>query len=69
MRSPISALRHLDGLSHAAPSAEWLDTILKGDCVAALERLPENERYGADFTRKLLNNTLRQIEALEGQGG
>lgn len=31
----------------------------------ALERLPENERYGADFTRKLLNNTLRQIEALE----
>lgn len=41
MRSPISALRHLDGLSHAAPSAEWLDTILKGDCVAALERLPE----------------------------
>ncbi|KAB2866056.1 MAG: site-specific DNA-methyltransferase [Bauldia sp.] len=37
----MSALRHLDGLSHAAPSAEWLDTILKGDCVAALERLPE----------------------------
>jgi len=34
----------------------------------ALEQLPENERYGADFTRKLLNNTLRQIEALEGQG-
>lgn len=36
-----SVLRPLDGLSHAAPSAEWLDKILKGDCVAALERLPE----------------------------
>lgn len=35
----------------------------------ALEQLPEDERYGAEFTRRLLNNTLRQIEALEGQGG
>lgn len=34
----------------------------------ALEQLPENERYGAEFTRRLLDNTLRQIEALEGQG-
>jgi len=25
----------------AAPGAEWLDTIIKGDCVAALERLPK----------------------------
>jgi len=39
--APRSALRHLDGLSPAASPAEWLDTILKGDCVAALERLPE----------------------------
>ena len=37
----MSALRLLDDLSHAAPAAQWLDTILKGDCVAALERLPE----------------------------
>ena len=37
----MSAVRHLDDLSHAAASAQWLDTILKGDCVAALERLPE----------------------------
>lgn len=37
----MSALRLLDDLSHAAPAAHWLDTILKGDCVAALERLPE----------------------------
>ena len=37
----MSALRLLDDLPHAASSADWLDTILKGDCVAALERLPE----------------------------
>ncbi|MCO5156558.1 MAG: site-specific DNA-methyltransferase [Aquamicrobium sp.] len=41
MSASQTALRHLDGLSPAAPAAEWLDTILKGDCVAALERLPE----------------------------
>lgn len=35
------AVRLLDDLSHAAPRAEWLDTILKGDCIAALDRLPE----------------------------
>ena len=37
----MPALRLLDDLSHAANSADWLDTILKGDCVSALERLPE----------------------------
>jgi modification methylase len=37
----MSAVRQLGDLSHAASSADWLDTILKGDCVAALERLPE----------------------------
>ena len=41
MSAHKSALRPLDGLSPAAPATEWLDTILKGDCVAALERLPE----------------------------
>ncbi len=41
MSVSASALRHLDALSPAAPAAEWRDTILKGDCVAALERLPE----------------------------
>ncbi|KQZ12869.1 modification methylase [Mesorhizobium sp. Root554] len=38
----MSAARLLDELSHAPGQAEWLDTILKGDCVAALERLPAN---------------------------
>lgn len=37
----MSALRLIDDLPTAAPSASWLNTILKGDCVAALERLPE----------------------------
>ena len=37
----MSAVRLLDELSPVPPEAEWLDTILKGDCVAALERLPE----------------------------
>jgi modification methylase len=41
MPAATPSLRLLDGLSPAAPSAEWLDTILKGDCVAALEKLPE----------------------------
>src|SRR5690606_6756488 len=39
--SSMSAVRPLDQLSSTAPAAQWLDTILKGDCVAALERLPE----------------------------
>ena len=38
----MSAVRRLDDLSSSAASDQWLDTILKGDCVAALERLPEN---------------------------
>ncbi len=37
----MSAVRRLDELSHAPQPSEWLDTILKGDCVAALDRLPE----------------------------
>lgn len=37
----MSAARPLDDLSPIAPKAEWIDSILKGDCIAALERLPE----------------------------
>jgi modification methylase len=37
----MSAVRLLADLSHAPQQCEWLDTILKGDCVAALDRLPE----------------------------
>ena len=36
----MSAIRLVDDLSPSANRAEWLDTILKGDCVAALNRLP-----------------------------
>ena len=38
----MSAVRHLDDLASNASSDNWLDTILKGDCVTALQRLPEN---------------------------
>ncbi|TWG63034.1 site-specific DNA-methyltransferase [Aminobacter sp. J44] len=37
----MSAVRPFHELSSVAPAAQWLDTILKGDCVAALNRLPE----------------------------
>ena len=37
----MSAIRLVDDLSPSANRADWLDTILKGDCVAALNRLPE----------------------------
>lgn len=37
----MSAVRLFDELSSASHQVEWLDTILKGDCVAALDRLPE----------------------------
>ena len=37
----MSAVRQLDELSAVSQQAEWLDTILKGDCVAILDRLPE----------------------------
>jgi len=37
----MSVLRLVDDLPATSPKPEWLDTILKGDCVAALERLPE----------------------------
>ncbi len=38
----MSAVRRLDDLPLHAASDQWLNTILKGDCVAALDRLPEN---------------------------
>jgi len=37
----MSAVRLLDELSPVSQQSQWLDTILKGDCVAALDRLPE----------------------------
>src|SRR5690606_9058395 len=37
----MSAVRPLHELSSVAPAAQWLNTILKGACVAALNRLPE----------------------------
>ena len=37
----MSALRRTDDRPSAATSANWLDTIIKGDCVAAMEKLPE----------------------------
>ena len=37
----MSAVRSVSDRSAPAASPDWLDTILKGDCVAALERLPE----------------------------
>ncbi|WP_274629772.1 site-specific DNA-methyltransferase [Arvimicrobium flavum] len=37
----MSALRLADDDFLVSPKAEWMDTILKGDCVAALNRLPE----------------------------
>ncbi|MDN2566831.1 site-specific DNA-methyltransferase [Aquibium sp. A9E412] len=38
----MSAVRRPEDLTPSSERAAWLDTILKGDCVAALERLPEN---------------------------
>ncbi|WP_048646056.1 site-specific DNA-methyltransferase [Nitratireductor soli] len=37
----MSAVRRIEDLAPQSKKAEWLDTIIKGDCVAALERLPE----------------------------
>ena len=37
----MAAVRLLDELSATPTQAEWLDTIIKGDCVAALDWLPE----------------------------
>ncbi|RCS23359.1 site-specific DNA-methyltransferase [Phyllobacterium salinisoli] len=38
----MSVVRIVNELPQAAPQSSWLDTILKGDCVAALERLPDH---------------------------
>ena len=38
----MSVVRLVDDLSLHSEQSGWLDTILKGDCVAALNRLPEN---------------------------
>jgi modification methylase len=38
----MSALRSVDEYSSVSAKPAWLDTIIKGDCVAALERLPDN---------------------------
>ncbi|WP_404933410.1 site-specific DNA-methyltransferase [Nitratireductor sp. L15S-10] len=37
----MSAVRRIDELAPEPKKAEWLDTIIKGDCVTALDRLPE----------------------------
>lgn len=37
----MSAVRSATDRSAPVANADWLDTIIKGDCVAALERLPE----------------------------
>ena len=37
----MTAFRLVDDLSSSSRKADWIDTILKGDCVAALDRLPE----------------------------
>ncbi|MGN6467271.1 MAG: site-specific DNA-methyltransferase [Rhizobiaceae bacterium] len=37
----MSSFEFAEEVSPAADPARWLDTIIKGDCVAALERLPE----------------------------
>ena len=37
----MSVLRLLDDLPASPVRSDWLNTILKGDCVAALDRLPE----------------------------
>ncbi|MCR4266764.1 site-specific DNA-methyltransferase [Nitratireductor sp. ZSWI3] len=37
----MSAVRRISELAPQSEKAAWLDTILKGDCVAALDRLPE----------------------------
>lgn len=37
----MSALLRLEDRSSFAARAEWLDTIQKGDCIAAMEKLPE----------------------------
>jgi modification methylase len=37
----MTSLRLLEDLEPSASSQHWHDTILKGDCVAALDRLPE----------------------------
>ena len=38
----MSAVRLLKELPLSAPKSDWLDTIIKGDCVSALERLPDH---------------------------
>ena len=37
----MSALRRAEERFSASSSPQWLDAILKGDCVSALEKLPE----------------------------
>lgn len=38
----MAAVRLLDDLPAISEQSDWVDAILKGDCVAALERLPEH---------------------------
>ncbi|MCT8998669.1 site-specific DNA-methyltransferase [Chelativorans intermedius] len=37
----MSAVRRLEDLSSSSARAEWVDTIVRGDCIAAMEKLPE----------------------------
>jgi len=38
----VSRLLKGSSVSPGSVSGDWIDTILKGDCVAALDRLPDH---------------------------
>lgn len=69
----MTALRLSDEISLAPESRPWLDTILKGDCVAALNRLPEKSvdvvfadpPYNLQLEGELLRPDQSRVDAVD----
>ncbi|MGY6708683.1 MAG: DNA methyltransferase [Rhizobiaceae bacterium] len=69
----MTALRLSDEISLASESRPWLDTILKGDCVAALNRLPEKSvdvvfadpPYNLQLEGELLRPDQSRVDAVD----
>jgi len=69
----MTALRLSDEISLASDSRPWLDTIIKGDCVAALNRLPEKSvdvvfadpPYNLQLEGELLRPDQSRVDAVD----
>ena len=71
----MSAVRQSDDIAAASPQADWLNRIIKGDCVAALNKLPEKSvdaifadpPYNLQLNGDLLRPDQSKVDAVDDE--